>query len=63
MPASATGLKCRDRVQTGVETGVETAVNYVETVETAQEGFFNKNPSFNGLDGLYVFYNNLYAGL
>ena len=33
--AGAAGLRCRDRVQTGVETGVETAVNYIETVETA----------------------------
>jgi len=39
MLAGANGLRCRDRVQTGVETGVETAVNYVETVETAREGF------------------------
>ena len=38
--AGANGLRCRDRVQTGVETGVETAVNYVQTVETAREGCF-----------------------
>ena len=59
MLAGANGLRCRDRVQTGVETGVETAVNYVETVETAREGFFNYNPSFNGLYRLYVFYDSL----
>ena len=41
MLAGANGLRCRDRVQTGVETGVETAVNYIETVETAREGIFN----------------------
>ena len=35
MLAGANGLKCRDRVQTGVETGVEIIVNHEETVETA----------------------------
>ena len=59
MLAGANGLRCRDRVQTGVETGVETAVNYVETVETARENPFNEGPSFNGLYGLYVFYDRL----
>ena len=33
--AGTNGLKCRDRVQTGVETGIETVVDHVETIETA----------------------------
>ena len=53
------GLRCRDRVQTGVETGVETTVNCVETVETAREGFFKFKSEFNGLYRLYVFYDSL----